>query len=106
MQDFLSGGLRLVQGYPEVSWTEIEPGLTQRHLTVNGCPATLVERPIVVSGIPCRYILLLVYRPEHAFIYSVGGIAEAGNAGWFENEMQAIISSFHVEKVAPAAGRR
>ena len=46
------------------------------------------------------------YVPDHAMSYEVNGLAAAQNAALLNREMQAVIASFHVEKVTPASGKR
>jgi hypothetical protein len=95
--------IRLVGGHPEPIWVGNEQGLTQRHLIIDGCPATLIQRPLVVSGTPCQWTLMLVYKPNNAFLYAVGGLTRITNDNWFHEEMEKIVSSFHVERVAAGA---
>jgi hypothetical protein len=79
-------------------------------------PVRLAPNPddssaIVVSGKPYPYELhsvtvLLVYAPGPSILYEVWGIGKSSDFDWIDHEMQSIIASFHVEKVAAPPGRK
>jgi hypothetical protein len=80
-------------GYPAM----IRPPLhfTQHHLRINGFPATIIN----ASYKSDTATLLLVYIPDHSVSYRMIGTGTPYNAAETNREMQAIIASFHVEKV-------
>jgi hypothetical protein len=97
----LSNGLRkfyLRDGYPELK----QPGrflhLTHLHLQVGGYPATLLKYD-ALGPPPYHCLFLLVYVNDNSKVYSVFTSAAPSNADMLEREMQAIIASFHIEKV-------
>lgn len=92
-----------LNGYPIVN----ERGrlLTERHLNIDGCPATVVETDLTDTTPPIRAATLLVYTPDRKVVYIVRAfLLVPENQG--DREMEAIIASFHIEKVAPPTGKR
>ena len=91
----------IFKGYPVVN--RGEQVITERHFTINGCPTTFNRRLIAPGPPSICASTLLVYVPDGKIMYSL-------DADFFvsgdqvDHEMQAIISSFHVEKVAPPTG--
>jgi hypothetical protein len=84
-------------GYPELvirNPANRNQVVTHRHLRIDGFPAT------IVTGGDKSYCgtVLIVYVPDHSVSYVVTGGAHTQNAAPVNREMQAIISSFHVEK--------
>jgi hypothetical protein len=60
----------------------------------------------VNSGKSVYGTTLLVYVPNESLMYIVGGGASVSDDAQINREMQAIISSFRVEKVVPTGGKR
>ena len=95
---------RVQAGYPE----PLRGGqgqltiLIHRHLRIDGFPATIVTE----AGQYCNGVTLLVYVPDHSMSYEVNGLAATQDAASLDREMQAIIASFHIEKVVPTVGVR
>jgi len=96
---------RLIQGYPSPDWQGTAPKHTQSHLFIDGCPATVIYLTTSVTGKPLHCVYLLVYEPTRSFLYCVGGNSASNDSAWFHREMQAIVASFHVEKVPVPAGK-
>jgi hypothetical protein len=101
--DFGSGALKgfkdfseIRDGYPELAGAGRI--LAHRHLHVDGYPATVVRSEWNISGTPTFATVMLVYIPERSFLYVIGG-GEPANSALIDREMQAIIASFHIEKV-------
>ena len=93
----------IVDGYPELTPVGPRRLITYRHLRIDGFPATVVSSEEGPASHRFRRTALLVYVPDHSMLYEVTG---SGGAA-MNREMQAIISSFHLEKVAvPAGGKR
>jgi hypothetical protein len=63
-------------------------------------------RRLIIDGYPATVTTVIVYVPDHSVSYVVNGGTDTQNAAPVNREMQAIISSFHVEKVTPAGGER
>ncbi|MCW3095795.1 MAG: hypothetical protein JWL77_1413 [Chthonomonadaceae bacterium] len=105
---FPIGGFRgfcLREGYPELVQSRRLRMLSHRRLHVDGYPATLIEHDY--RGTPSLNVTaLFVYVPNHATVYAVYGLSEASNADRFDREMQAVIASFHIEKVVPTGGKQ
>jgi hypothetical protein len=92
-----SAGVRssIVDGYPEpFDWFPTQRR-SIRHFRIDGYPATSDECDIA------RFHLesLLVYVADHRRVYEVTGVSESANHDQLHREMQAIIDSFHIEKV-------
>ena len=94
----------LLNGYPIVP--RLGEPLTERHITIDSCPATIVEDALTDTVPPIRTATLLVYTPDRKVVYSVNAFfLVPENQG--DREIQAIIASFHIEKVAvPPFGKR
>jgi hypothetical protein len=100
-------------GYPEPSPLPNHQPVPHRHRWIDGFPATIEDDDFTIpNGILYHSVCLYVYVPNHAILYTV--LATAGPLGsedrrqieQIDHEMEAIIASFHVEKVAPAGGKR
>jgi hypothetical protein len=74
--------------------------IAYRHLHVDGFPATFVSSDEGIAPYRFRRTVLLVFVPNHSMLYVVLGNGE----GVVEREMQEIVASFHVEKVATPTG--
>ncbi|MCW3097485.1 MAG: hypothetical protein JWL77_3103 [Chthonomonadaceae bacterium] len=99
-------GFRLTGGYPEPTFVGQARLLTHRHLDVDGYHATMIRMnyPALAS---LHSEVLFVYAPDHSTVYTVYGSAAASHEEQLDREMQGVIASFHVEKVAvPAGGKR
>jgi hypothetical protein len=83
----------------------------ERHFRIDGCPAT-VDRYESSNGVQIiRVTSLCVSTPGYSYMYSVVGYTIGGKTDLryrdqLDPEMQAIIASFHVEKVTPTDGKR
>ena len=103
----------LIKGYPEFPGTDLAHGTSgqgtikaHRHLLIDGCPATAVTMEMVASQ-TIETTVLLVHVPKHSMTFMVGGMIPDMELADLDEEMQAILSSFHVEKVgAPTGGKR
>jgi len=92
----------LIKGYPEVTSSSQSRMIEYRHLHVDGFPATFVCADEGIGPNRFRRTVLLVYVPDHSMLYVV-----LGNGGVeTDREMQAVIASFHIEKVVAAGGKR
>ena len=96
--------LQIQAGYPELLSTNIPSTtrFTQRHLRIDGCPATV----LTVTDRNYSSNALLVYVPEASVAYMISGLSWSQNTAQVDHEMQAIVSSFHIEKVATAGSKR
>ena len=95
-------------GYPELTIKAQIRLLTKRRLRLDGYPATLLDLAQTDSfGNTIRETFLLVYVPDKSIVFAILLGGDATQHGFMDREMQAIISSFHVEKVAvPTDDRR
>jgi hypothetical protein len=86
-------------GYPELWLGPREHILTRRRLWIDNCPATVVSFELARSH---PHTLLSVAVPDHSVVFMIrdGNLKSED----LNREMQAIISSFHIEKVAVGAG--
>ncbi len=86
-------------GYPELWLGPREHILTRRRLWIDNCPATVVSFELARSH---PHTLLSVAVPDHSVVFMIrdGNLKSED----LNREMQAIISSFHIEKVAAGAG--
>jgi hypothetical protein len=94
-------------GYPEI--TEVRSWkISREHLRIDGYAATLsrVDVPIWNRSRTDHGIWLVVYLPDQATVYVVGNPSVSPDFEQMAREMQMIISSFHVEKVAVSRGSR
>jgi len=90
-------------GYPElVHRNQVNSNriTTHRHLRIDGFPAIVTT----VADKSYNGTMLIVYVPDHSVSYVVNGGTDTQNAAPVNLEMQAIISSFHVEKVPAPTG--
>lgn len=102
----LPGHLKILMGFPETNLPPSVHVVTHRNLQLDHCPATLItlEQSTAHSN---RGSYLLVYGPDQEFVYIMGSATTPSNADQADREIQAIMASFHVEKVAPPpVGRR
>jgi len=101
-----NGTAKIVDGYPELPAAGPGQILSHRHIRIDGNPATVFTGSYVNSGKSYYGTTLLVYVPNESLMYIVGGGASVSDAAPVNREMQAIISSFHVEKVpVPTGGK-
>lgn len=88
-------------GYPEVIWgNPPSPNISQRHLQIDGFPATVVTH----TNKYYRGTWLIVSVPDCPVAYVVTACDTPADMGKSSREMQAIIASFHVEKVPVLSG--
>jgi len=90
-------------GYPEMKLGRPQRILKQRRLWIDSCPATVVT---FGSASPRfhPHTVLTVSVPDRSIIFSVmDGIAQSDD---MNREMQAILSSFHIERVAVQASSK
>jgi len=93
----------IVDGYPEpyygipvrYVWSPTQHR-SIRHFLIDGYPATSDECDIA----PYHLESLLVYVADHRRVYEVTGVSKSANHYQLHRQMQAIIASFHVEKVS------
>ena len=96
-----------MKGYPEQLLSAQERLLTRRHLKIDGCAATAFGIEWKISGRTLRGTFLFIYVSDSAMIYMVGNCVETFQFAEMDREMQAIIASFHIEKVTfPSSGER
>ncbi len=103
--DETSNASTLVDGYPEVMTAGMRRLISHRHLTIDGCPSTIAtyETTEMPGGLSSRTMVLLVHGSTSAVVW---GMAETEKFASVEEEMQAIISSFHVEKMRVPPGEK
>jgi len=91
-------------GYPELAGANPpSPDISQRHLRIDGCLATVVTQ----TNSDYRAMWLIVSVPNVPVIYAVTAYDVPSDIAQSDHEMQAIMSSFHVERVAaPTVGRQ
>ena len=77
----------------------------QHDIRLSGYPATLLHLDSWNGGKHTRGTELYVYGPDHTLFYYISGSAEGANYERVDKEMQAIIASFRLERVAPPANR-
>ena len=95
--------LHFVNGYPETPFLASTRVLAKSHLMVDGYRATVCT---VEQG-SMHFVSLAVYLPDKSLLYCVGGLADRLTSASVDREMQAVITSFHIEKVAvPTSGKR
>jgi hypothetical protein len=97
-------------GYPELdlhappmAGIKVVPG---RHFRIDNCPATVTGIDLGTVSTTGHYTLLLVSTPDHVNTYFVTTGAELRYSYEGDREIQAILSSIHVEKVAAASSDR
>ena len=73
---------------------------TDRRFKIDGYPAVVLT---MRSGSHCE-TKLIVYVPEVTVVYEISCKTDAEDMARVDSEMQEIISSFHVEKVAVPTG--
>ena len=102
----LRGSFHIVEGYPELTLPGKSRLVTHRHLHIGGGLATVCTLEGAMPSAPIRTSFLLVYLPDCFLLYAVIGSSETLDFAPTDREMQAIISSFHIEKVIPTGGKR
>jgi hypothetical protein len=99
--------IQIRQGYPEPNLQGMGQVLAERHLQIDGSRATVVLVELALGGPPIRGTFLCVYIPGASHTYLVGSVADLPNSDRSDREMQAIVASFHVDKVSsPLSGKR
>jgi len=94
-----SGFIHVRSGYPELDVGGPLKMVTGKHFRVDNCPATLTGIDMSGAGINSHYTILLICTPDYTNTYFVTAAAPPAYSNQADREMQAIISSFHVEKV-------
>jgi hypothetical protein len=89
----------IVEGYPELVGTRQAQIIKHRHFRIDGHPATVVMVEDRIGSTRFCQSVLLVHVPEQAMLYAVFGEAEVSKFAQVNAEMQAIISSFHIEQL-------
>ncbi len=92
------GYIDLRSGYPELA-----AGSHTKHFRIDNCPATITELDMLTIGIPGNYphySYLLVCTPDYQNTYYVVSAALPPYSDQIDREMQAIISSVHIERVS------
>lgn len=92
----------MLKGYPEENVDSPAWIVEQRHVRIKGQPATVGESEILTAGPASRATFLLVYVPAARTVYELGGFSLGSPLAY--QEIQGILSSFHVEKVT--SGKR
>lgn len=94
-------------GYPEPVLKPQAHILSHRHFRVDGCPATVVDAEML-NGESERTMIVCIYVPAPALLYELQFRgAPMSESAPLDRELQAILASFHVEKIAlPIAGKR
>ncbi|MCW3098547.1 MAG: hypothetical protein JWL77_4165 [Chthonomonadaceae bacterium] len=93
----LSKSVRIQDRYPEAVLSPRARLITRSHLRIDGYPAT-----VDVTDVPYyRYkgMFAYIYVPDQRILYAMYFSAPASEFAPLEREMQAIIASFHIEKV-------
>jgi hypothetical protein len=80
--------------------------VTQNHFSIDGCPATVIHSSLDIYGNPPAMTRLWVTVPDQPIRYDMDATVDSPDSDQIEAEMQAIISSFRVEKVAVPTGRK
>ncbi len=102
--------IKMEAGYPEPESGAISAGikaLTAKHFRLDGCPATMATMEAIgPNGKNAHVTTLLVCPPNQVTTYLVFIAAEPEYSTQADREMQAILASFHVEKVAGTSGAK
>lgn len=101
--------IKIVAGYPEPDAGAVGgmKTLTEKHFRLDDCPATVTKLEIPGPGKIGSATALLVCTPDFATYFFAISIAEPPYSDQADHEIQPVISSFHIEKVAASAsGRR
>jgi hypothetical protein len=102
-------GMFLQDGYPELdpraSETVASTILPSRHYRIDGCLATMTGYDTLYHGRTLRYTILLVCTPDYRSEYTVMSYSTPERSDLVDPEMQAILTSFHVEKVVSKHGQ-
>lgn len=99
--------IQIKSGYPEPDFQGRMQVLSERHLRIDACPATVFRCEMVLQmGTTFHVTMLIVYQPDTGNEYTLQGWAERHYSDQIDREMQAIIASFHVEKVAAPVGSK
>lgn len=90
-------------GYPEFGLSDGDRLLMQRHIRIDGYPATVRSTERRDDGKLYRQTSLWVCVYDQSILIRIDGSAEANTSDHLDREMQAIISSFHVrDSVIPS----
>lgn len=95
---------RIVEGYPELIGFGQTRIIKYRQLRIDGCPATFVISEGRIGPSQYHQSALLVHVPKHSMLYAVVGNADLSKFAEVDAEMEAIIPSFHIERIAVGAG--
>ena len=91
---------KIISGYPEV-----ETRAPERRFQIDGCPATLTHFNLRALGMDVTYHVLLVCTPNSTHTYCVNFMTNSKDSPKASRELESVIASFHVEKVAEAGGK-
>ena len=82
--------------------------LSERNFRIDGCPATLVryEQFTNFGSQSIRETFLCVAAPDSSGICVVSCLADRQDSEAIDKEVNAIVSSFHVEKVAASTDKK
>jgi len=83
-------------GYPELPPYSPRTVLAHRHTRIDGFPATVIRTD--------AQTFLLVCLPDNTAWYIVTDSGTLSNSAQADREMQSVIASFHIEKVAAPTG--
>ena len=89
---------RFQEEYPEPILGNQERMLSHRHLTIGGCPTTVVHLEKTTHGQSHQGTQVLVDVSHHTIVYDLHGYS-LSPADDVNHEIETILSSFHVEKV-------
>ena len=93
----------ILSGYPEpIDWGK-DRLITHRHLRIDGCPATMVRAYWMDGGQRYRETEFYVYVPSRSILYLLHTCSQPAEYERADREMQAIIRTFHVERVVPSS---
>ena len=99
--------IQIRQGYPEPNLLGFGQVLAERHLQIDGCQATVVRIELALGGPPIRGTFLCVSTPGASYTYLIGSVSDIPNSDRADREMQEIVTSFHIDKLAPpTSGKR
>lgn len=104
-KSLLPGDVSLRTGYPEPTGWRKDQLITHRHLSIDGCPATVIKAGWADGGRHYHETEFYVYVPGRSILYLLHTVPVWPEYDWMDREMQAIIRTFHVEQVAPATNR-
>jgi hypothetical protein len=90
---------RFEGAYPEPILGDQERMVTHRHLTIQGCPTTVVRLEKTEFGRSYPGTQVLVDVANHTIVYDLHGYSLSPTDD-VNHEIETILSSFHIEKVA------